>query len=123
MILEMPPSSTALADAVSVLRRNAQAPTTHAHALGALETLLLALLASLFGRPDFARIAWHHPTDTHHPASTPTPIRGESRAENRLRAWVGWILRFFPGLGMAPSGRAPAPPSPTRTARAPPRPA
>lgn len=33
-----------------------------------------------------------------------------------------WILRCLPGLGMALSGDRALPPSPTRTARAPPRP-
>jgi len=116
----MPRSSTRSADPFAILRRVAQA--THESRPGALELLLLlALLASLLSRlAPGARTAWHHPASSHHPASEPAPLRDESRAANRLRAWIGWILRFLPGLGMTPSGARPAPPRPSRTARAPP---
>jgi hypothetical protein len=90
----------------------------------ALIALLLALAAALLGRlrPRPGRTPqrdWY-PGSSPHAQNDNTP---ESRAANRLRAWIGWILRSHPGRGMAPSGARPAPPAPTRTARAPPRPA
>ena len=126
----MPSSPAALPellpDLLLLLRPATQAPAnTRAHLPGVLESLLLALLASLFGRLDpAARSCWNpSPATSFHPVPASAPIRlpNESRAANRLRAWIGWILRFMPDRGMAPSGRAPALPSPIRTARAPPR--
>ena len=45
---------------------------------------------------------------------------GALRRLRQQRAWIGWILRCLPGLGIRPSGRRAPSPRPLRTARAPP---
>jgi hypothetical protein len=42
------------------------------------------------------------------------------RRLRRQRAWIGWILRCFPGPGMRRSGQRAPSPCPVFTARAPP---
>ena len=108
-----PPEAAALHRLVRALAACANLPA-------ALQALLLALAAALFGRPRRpARTPlrdWY--AGTSHPQTDDAPA---SRAANRLRAWIGWILPGQPARGMRASGARPAAPTPTRTARAPPR--
>jgi hypothetical protein len=110
------------------LHRLVQLAAARAHLPVALLLLLLVpllafhLAAALFGRPRPART----PQRDWYPGSTPQALTDntpEARAARRLRAWIGWILRGLPARGMRPFSVRPAAPAPTRTARAPPRPA
>jgi len=115
------PAAPVEADA---LRPLAQA-ILHARIPAALKFLLLAL----FGTASLASHAnrvlrrpskdWY-PSPTTEAGDHPESVL-ESRAYRRLRAWIGWILRCLPGLGMALSGKRALPPRPSRAARAPPR--
>ena len=100
---------------------------THARIPAALKLLLLALLAAI-SVADLTRRTLRRPRKdwylspeldaAEHPDSL-----WDDRALRRIRrqrAWLGWILRCLPGLGMPLSGhRAPAP-CPAQAARAPP---
>ena len=122
----MPHQATAPAEAeADALRPLAQA-ITHAQIPAALKLLLLALLKALSGRGTARRVQgdWYYPShqqDTSEDSDSYWHPRA-LRAVRRHRAWIGWILRCLPGLGMALSGDRALPRSPTRTARAPPRP-
>jgi hypothetical protein len=48
-------------------------------------------------------------------------MRAAIRRANRIRAWIGWILRFKPGRGMRRTFARLAPPTPVANPRAPPR--
>ncbi len=121
----MPRSSTSSADLLALLRLTAQGAEESRP--GALERLLLALLACLLGRPTTGARAtplglqWYFsPTSPHLRPRKPIQRHDEYQAVNRLLAWIGWILRGTPNRGMTPSGARPAPPRPIRAARAPP---
>ena len=118
----MPIPATHLADPLAFLRHMAR--ETRESRPGALETLLLALLAALLGRlAPTTRGQWHPSPDSGQRAGALgyESLRGDSGAPNRLCAWIGWILRGLPNRGMAPSGARPTPLSPVHVARAPPR--
>ncbi len=118
----MPIPATHLADPLAILRHMAR--ETRESRPGVLETLLLALLAALLGRPaPAARGQWHPSPDSGQRAGALgyESLRGDSGASNRLCAWIGWILRGLPNRGMAPSGARRTPLSPVHVARAPPR--
>jgi hypothetical protein len=90
---------------------------------GALEAWLCALLTALLWRLE--PIAHLLPDNDH---SYPAPdaesrrwIRAAIRRANRIRAWIGWILRFKPGRGMRRTFARLAPPTPVAIPRAPPR--
>ena len=86
----------------------------------ALAALLLALWAGGRARPGRTPARDWYPGGTL-PQTVDSPEhRAALRAARRLRAWIGWILRFHPDLGMAPSGARAVAPAPTRIARAPP---
>ena len=65
---------------------------------------------------------WHFsPTGETIEDLAPVLPPGALRRLRQQRAWIGWILRCLPGLGMRRSGkRAPAP-CPEKAARAPPQ--
>ncbi len=100
-----------------------------AHLPAALKLLLLALLAALAGRAGRrARAHWH--PSPHEAEPGPDSARESLalhphalRAVRRIRARIGWVLRGRPARGMALSGARAHAPCPTRSARAPPRPA
>jgi hypothetical protein len=117
------------------LHRLAQA-MNRVHFPATLLRLLLALLAVLTGNKAFAsRCAappcrtWRTPLrdwqfsptgetiDDLAPVLTPSALR----RLRQQRAWIGWILRCLPGLGMRPSGKCAPSPRPLRIARAPPK--
>jgi hypothetical protein len=134
------PNTVAAPDEADSLRRLAKA-TNRVHIPATLLQFLLALLAFLTGNRAVTG-QLEHVLVPAHGRTWRTPMRdwqfsptGETiddlalvlppRALRRLRqqrAFIGWILRCLPGLGMALSGDRALPPSPTRTARAPPRP-
>ena len=65
---------------------------------------------------------WHFsPTGETIEDLAPVLSPGALRRLRQQRAWIGWILRCLPGLGMRPAGgRAPSP-CPAFIARAPPK--
>jgi hypothetical protein len=113
-----------LAPAEADAPRHLAAAIARAHLPAALKFLLLALVAALAGRPLLrASILWHpsHQETETGPESAPHPHA--LRAVRRIRARIGWLLRGRPARGMSLSGTRAAAPCPTRSARAPPRPA
>ncbi len=136
----MPNTATAPNEADS-LRRMAKA-MNRVHVPATLLQFLLALLAFLTGNrsaaaqlepvlaPAHGR-TWRTPrrdwqfSPTGETIDDLAPVLSP-RALRRLRqqrAFIGWILRCLPGLGMRRSGNRALNPRPTCTARAPPRPA
>jgi len=133
------PNTLAAPDEADALRRLAQA-MTRVHLPATFLRFLLALLAILTGnRSATARLAailapaqgrtWRTPlrdwqfSPTGETIDDLAPVL-HPRALRRLRrqrAWIGWILRCLPGLGMRRSRRRAPAPCPARTARAPPR--
>jgi hypothetical protein len=99
---------------------------THAPAaehFGTLEAWLCALLTALLWRME--PIAHLFPKNASYPIDDLDEedrryIRAVLRAANRLRAWIGWILRFAPGRGMRRTFARLAPSAPLRPPRAPP---
>ena len=118
------PAAPSEADA---LRPLAQA-IAHARIPAALKLLLLALLGAV-SLAEYAARPLRRPRKDWYPspqaetADHPDSVLDSRapRAYRRLRAWIGWILRCLPGLGMALSGKRALPPRPSRAARAPPR--
>jgi hypothetical protein len=101
---------------------------SRAHIPAALKLVLLALLFACG-----VAVAPHAPRRAYRDwrSASPENLTAEEEAFwgaralrriRRQRARIGWILRGLPGLGMAPSGKRAPSPSPTRAARAPPRP-
>ncbi len=99
----------------------------HARIPVALKLLLLALLGAI-SLANLARHTRRRPRKDWYPspeldAAEHPDSPWDDRALRRIRrqrAWLGWILRCLPGLGMSLSGhRAPAP-CPAQAARAPP---
>ena len=132
------PNTAATPTEADALRRMAGA-ANRVHIPATLLQLLLLLLAFLTGnRSLMAGIAMPGPAQGR---TWRTPLRdwqfsptGETiddlapvlhpRALRRLRrqrAWIGWILRGLPGLGMRRSGNRAPFPRPVFIARAPPR--
>ena len=132
-------NSIAAPNEADALRRLAEA-AKRVHFPATLLQLVLALLAFLTGNKALkAQLGaavigasvrtWRTPLrDWHFSPNGETlddlaPVLSPSglRRLRKQRAWIGWILRCLPGLGMRRSGkRAPAP-SPLRIARAPPK--
>jgi hypothetical protein len=98
-------------------------PSAHVSDGGALEAWLCALLTALLGRIEPIRHLF--PNATSYPIcdedeETLLQIRAAIRAANRLRAWIGWILRFDPNRAMHRTFAPLAPCVRARPARAPP---
>jgi hypothetical protein len=90
---------------------------------GPVEAWLYALLTALLWRLE--PIAHLLPETTTYPAdeldeATRRWVRATIRRANRIRAWIGWILRFKPGRGMRRTFARLAPQPPLRPPRAPP---
>jgi len=123
----MPLQPTLPAPPTPAAKSGRQAPAAaHAPAAaqnGALEAWLCALLTALLFRLE--PIAHLFPNAANHLAAGHPAANGQKldaqtrriiRAANRLRAWIGWILRFDPNRGMARrfARLAPPPPHPHR---------
>jgi hypothetical protein len=97
---------------------------THAPAaehFGTLEAWLCALLTALLWRME--PISHLFPKNGCYPTDDLDEedhryIRAVLRAANRLRAWIGWILRFDPNRGMRRTFARLAPKAPLRPPRA-----
>ena len=130
------PNNAAAPNEADALRRMAEA-AKRVHFSATFLQFILALVAALLGRKSetlglplaIAPVrTWRTPLRDWHFSPNgetiddlaPVLSPGGLRRLRQQRAWIGWVLRCLPGLGMRPSGqRAPAP-SPLRTARAPP---
>ena len=131
------PNNAAAPHEADALRRMAEA-AKRVHFSATFLQFILALVAALLGRKSEAlglplAIApvrtWRTPLrDWHFSPNGETiddlaPVLSPSglRRLRKQRAWLGWILRCLPGLGMRDSGH-PAPElSPVFAARAPPK--
>src|SRR5687768_15826283 len=104
----MPHSPETPADLLAALRLHVQDAVARALLPAALGSVLLAVLAVLLGRLEQrAHGPWHPHPAAYDPQSESTELGAASKTERRLRAWIGWILRCLPGLGMSRSGAAP----------------
>jgi len=99
-------------------------PSAHVPSHGAaLEAWICALLLALFGRMEAIRQLF--PQDSAYPIDeddeeTLRQIAHAIRAANRLRAWIGWILRFEPNRAMRRTFGRLTPELRAKPARAPP---
>ena len=117
----MPTQAKAPAHSIGV-QADTHAPG--AEHFGTLEAWLCALLTALLWRME--PIAHLFPKNSSYPIDDLDEderryIRAVIRAANRLRAWIGWILRFEPNRGMRRTFTRLTPELPLRPPRAPPR--
>ena len=133
------PNTVAAPTEADALRRMAKA-MARVHLPASWLRVLLALIAVLTGSKSLtAQVAtalspaqgrtWRTPlrdwqfSPTGETIDNLAPVLspGALRRLRQQRAWIGWILRCLPGLGMRPSGKCAPSTRPLRIARAPPK--